>query len=604
MFHPYPDALNTEIMDPSATVDHTRACGAWLGSGTSVQMSMTQKAAYLSSAERAERRAEIDKATSASVSSTTTNIGKLWNACHRAVLGGGSALRASAELAYRYIVRESGVDGILDEASMLAATGMLVSYYCDGPVKFGMIYNYYGVNAAVRAGVSFKEHELAHALHIVGESTELQQQSELGNAHVNAFAWNSPQITKQQLEDIFVGGTGRRGGVDRAGLQLGITPEMNGLLHLTNSSLVNAKAYLKGVAAQCSLSLERLISSTVKFPGDFYVRRHRDEPRAAGLGRLHRSKHDDEPLAEGDINDLSNASFITLGQLTGYPSTNPRTACLELVRMLMPDRADALSFDAVIPQILYERMHSTVEVVRSAVRDVLLHDTRIRGVVAYPDEVAEKATSCKIRIPGAPRGSWAGSPIALPDPEPFTSSDGVFVMAAKAARGLWLARQRDFAYDFTTACDAPYGYTALIENAFIFPTRGCSFYYLGMSDRPWADRLYTDESLFSRFGAIIAHEMAHLTLNYQLPVKELKTFLTHYPGRASTYPEAIADVIAALAILRTNMTTPRRFCLHWSQSWCARTPLGYESAPESTHPKANVRGDALCETLRDLGFDV
>ena len=95
----------------------------------------------------------------------------------------------------------------------------------------------------------------------------------------------------------------------------------------------------------------------------------------------------------------------------------------------------------------------------------------------------------------------------------FGSGDGVFVMAAKQARAVYLDRQGGLAYDATHPCEGPSAYTGLTQNAYIYPSMRCSYYLLGMSFRPYADEAYADASLAARFGYIIAHELAHSNLN-------------------------------------------------------------------------------------------
>ena len=70
----------------------------------------------------------------------------------------------------------------------------------------------------------------------------------------------------------------------------------------------------------------------------------------------------------------------------------------------------------------------------------------------------------RIRVPGAPRGTWAGASRPLPSAT-FDSGDGVFVMAAKQARAVYLDRQGGLAYDASDPCEGPSAYTGLTQNA-------------------------------------------------------------------------------------------------------------------------------------------
>eukprot|EP00966_Prymnesium_polylepis_P072546 1684165-Prymnesium_polylepis.1 len=64
-------------------------------------------------------------------------------------------------------------------------------------------------------------------------------------------------------------------------------------------------------------------------------------------------------------------------------------------------------------------------------------------------------------------------------------------------------------------CDHPPFASATTLNAYMVPALKCSVILLGMTKRPWMDASYDDESLMSRGVAVIAHELAHLTLNTQ-----------------------------------------------------------------------------------------
>ena len=182
----------------------------------------------------------------------------------------------------------------------------------------------------------------------------------------------------------------------------------------------------------------------------------------------------------------------------------------------------------------------------------------------------------------------------------LASDDGVFVMAAKQARTVFLDRQSALAYDATSSCEGPSGWESLTMNAYIFTAIRCSYYLLGMSQRPFADAAYDNASLVSRFGYIIAHELSHLNLNTGYNDAAVDSLLQRYP-HASTRNEGWADVLGTLGVLHTELVDRETLCKHVSQAWCARTPPGYYGDRGQSHPQANVRGDALCQTLVDLG---
>jgi len=235
--------------------------------------------------------------------------------------------------------------------------------------------------------------------------------------------------------------------------------------------------------------------------------------------------------------------------------------------------------------------------VRAGVAHVLRTNSKIRAALAVPDATAVDVEMTHIRIPGAPRGTWAGATRPLPVAQ-LDSTDGVFVMAAKQARSLYLDRQSALVYDAIHPCEAPSAYEALTPNAYIYPSLRCSYYLLGVAWRPFADAAYDDASLVSRFGYLIGHELAHNNLNYAYNTG-ISELTRRYPC-ASTRDEAFADILGTLGLLSTGLINSSDACSHVSQTWCARVPIGMGNCMGQSHPLANVRGDALCQTLRDM----
>jgi len=273
--------------------------------------------------------------------------------------------------------------------------------------------------------------------------------------------------------------------------------------------------------------------------------------------------------------------------------------CRDFTRLMFPDEIDAIHHELVISPALYGRMQTVVSDARAGVAHVLRTNAALRAAIADPDTIATDVEITRIRIPGAPRGSWAGTARAIPTAQ-FDSADGVFVMAAKQANALWRDRQGSLVHDATNPCDGPTSYHPLTANAYIFPGYRCSYYLLGMSFRPYADEAYDDASLMSRFGYIIAHELAHNNLNSGYITSGIDDLLQDYPC-PSTRNEGWADVAGSLGVLHTNYVNSSELCQHISQAWCARIPMGYAGCSGQSHPKANVRGDAVCATFRRMG---
>jgi hypothetical protein len=146
-----------------------------------------------------------------------------------------------------------------------------------------------------------------------------------------------------------------------------------------------------------------------------------------------------------------------------------------------------------------------------------------------------------------------------------------------------------------SACDHQPFYDATVLNAYMIPSIKCATIFLGVLKRPWADSNYDDESLMSRAVGVIGHELAHLSLNTPYVTSAYDQLLSSYTSQ--TRSEAIADVIAALAAVRSGYVTQDRFVLHWCQNWCARVPFEYVHNPKLIHPGPNERCDHLKSTL-------
>lgn len=614
LLRPYPDALDAEVMDPGADSDFMQACGAWIrGSvGIDVEQQGVQYLAFADGSERiaAVRHAEAKLYDGARVA--TTNLGKFRAACQRTVLGGSAAVRAAGELAYEHLVTEAAIDTVTDSDSALASLGVLTGFYCDAPILFGWELTTGGYVTSVRRGVAYGSYVFADALAVVRASGVLQAEAEAANAWVNANAMSSRVATTGELLAVLRAATERPVSDDALAdlTQYAFTPELDGFIHLLerNTSVYTdplplARAYLKGVAALCAFSLEALVDNvgyTVHGGGaarKWVDAANAERAPAAALGAL-KSPPNPEPLFEVEDGVERNASTVTLSQLVGAPAGDAQSACLTFTREMFPDDIDALHYELVISPTLYDRMETTVVSMRAAVAAVLRDYAPIRDSISDPDAIALDVENVRIRIPGAPRGTWAGATRPLPRAT-FGSGDGVFVMAAKQARAVYLDRQGALAYDATDPCEGPSAYTALTQNAYIYPASRCSYYLLGMSFRPYADEAYDDASLASRFGYIIAHELAHSNLNTPY-LSYADTLLARYP-HASTKNEGFADVLGTLGVVRSGLVDSATLCQHVSQAWCARVPPSYYGNHGQSHPQANTRGDCICATLRDLG---
>jgi len=589
-YRAWPNALNTEIMNPGAATKHEQMCGAWIDAGRL----LSQQTYYWSFYDQSKANLAVSNVERGIYSSTrlsSTDMGKFYTSCSQTVLGGTGAIRASAKKAYQHLV--AGAPTASNVEQVLKNVGWLASHACDGPVLSGMTEANGVFKASMGRGSAFQKGALARSLYTVEESIALQTLAESANDDVNRVALSSPSATIGELEDVFEGATGRTDH-ETILLQYTVTPELDGLIWLaTQARFDEANAYLRGIAATCAFALHGSLG--IASTGD-YIESTLRAP-AAALGRLMAPPPGDM-LVTVDNETLLNASSVTWSQLRPQPTGNPTTDCVETARFLFPDRIDAEHFDLMVTPQLYKRLHEITETLRAAVAHVVQNTAAVAAVFMSPSAVASKVMSTTVRIAGAPRGTWAGIPYNFPDGEP-TSDDGPMLMAVKAAKAMYTSRM-DLLFRAANVCDGPPVYTAMEANAYIYPGGDCTHVLLGVLRKPFADERYDNASLASRAGYVIAHELAHNSLVTAWNEAARDSLLSRYT--ANLHNEAIADLISALAIIHSGLATATEVCDHVSQVWCARVPMGYTPNPLSSHPGPNERGDYLCGTLSDMGF--
>jgi hypothetical protein len=578
-------------------------CGAWIEAGGFG----ASRVEYYSFYDSVRFTAAVEYAEQSTYSSSrlsTTDIGKFFTSCTQTVMAGSNAIREAGKMAYTHL--RNGVSTSRSVEDVLHGVGWLASHACDGPVGVGLTEDGSGFKASILRGSRFGSGELARSLFTVGEPLDLQNLAESANAAVNQRAFSSPSATISELEHVFEGATGR---TDHASITLRYTqtPELDGLILLASQGRFDeAYAFLLGLAATCAFALDgRLnLETTGAYTAAFAPQVARaTRPAATALGRLAGpldSGDGQTPLGlvHVDNKSVSDASSVTWSQLRAQPVGVPAQDCVNVGRFLFADRVDQEHFDLMITPKLYDRLEELTMTLRAAVVHVMQNDASVLAVLMDAATVAADVESTKIRIAGAPRGSWAGLSAPLPEAE-ITSADGPMLLAVKAARAMFSSRM-NLLFDTSNVCEGPAVYDSLTANAYVYPGGNCAHLLLGILRKPFADERYDNASLASRVGYIIAHELAHNSLSSPWNMGAASLLLSRY--QPSVYSEAMADVIAALAIVQSKLATATEVCHHVSQLWCARMPFLYYHSPSATHPAANDRGDHLCATLADLGL--
>jgi len=601
----WPDALIEEIGDPDATTDHDRYCGKWIEAG-SIAYGEQKWAFY--DAKATER--DVDNVVRARGASrvAANDLGKFRASCRTMVASNSAG--ASAKQAYDLLAPGINIESL---GMALESVGFLASHYCDTPALVGVGMQDDKFTAKVLAGAVLSEQSLRNALYVVGESRTVRDEAiEYSNAMLDFLHTAMTPTTQDQAEAVVRGsyrGTWVEGYV---GPSFTISYATNNYplerFVSTFESLGAAKArsYVKGVAAVCSLAAQSMVvlEAGQLLPAYFRSKAQRRAPRrgdAVALGRLIESKEDNDAITEQTLLNASTVRLSALSALASAGRDSAREVCLAAAKRVFPDDFDRIAFNALVTPALYERLEQTVDLVREAAAVTLSGDL-IGGVFSdYPERQAAyaKIRATKVRIAGAPRGTWAGIDREFRRPD-LASDDSALAMIVKQARAVYLDRLLPVV---TSAgiCEHPALYPGVSRNAYLLltSTSACSMILPGLIVPPFADERYDDASLVTRLGFVMAHEFMHVTAyESQWNNAYIPSVLDGYPH--STYVEAIADVGAAATVMRFAYVTNETLCASVSQLFCGRVgwmPL-LNDPPPPWHPPTNMRGDNVCAFLR------
>jgi len=598
----YPDAFLEEIGDPGGSTDHERYCGKWIAAG-SVAYGSEKWAFY--DATDVER--DVDNVVRAKGASrmATTDLGKFRSSCRTMVAS--NAQGAAAKQAYELLLPGLRSDSL---GVALESVGFLASHYCDTPALVGVGIDDDAFTAKVLSGTVLREQDLKNAMYVVGED---RSQRDMAMAFAAAMRdLDALQPTTSDVAKAVVRGTYRGTWLEGyVGPSLMVTravynePLERFMGAFASQGQAQAHAYLKGVAAVCSLAAQSMV---VAEGGNLlpYFRQRTQVGAAASrttvaLGRLTPPHEDKDSVTE---QTLLNASTVRLSSLSALSSASRRSArevCLDAAKRVFPDEFDRIAFNALVTPALYDRLEQLSNSVREAAAVTLSQDL-IGGIFAdYSDRQTAyaKVRATKVRIAGAPRGTWAGIDREFRRPD-ITSDDGALTMIVKQARAVYLDRLLPVATG-AGICEHPALYPGVSRNAYLLltSTSACSMLLPGLLVPPFADERYDDASLATRVGFVMAHEFMHVTaLTSQWnPVYE-DVILGDYPD--STHVEAIADVGAAASLARFSYVSNETICASASQLFCGRVGwMPVLDEPPPWHPPTNMRGDNICEFLRE-----
>ena len=607
-YYPFPSALNEEIMDPSASKPHMKACGKWIEAGEPSPWGYSVSRPNENHEEWLSALGHAENAATASSSNAKDSMSKFRSECARTVTQGSHATRNTAVMAYNYL--DSEISKVDNETSLLLVIGFMAGHYCEAPVEidnWGLDFDDNLGSFHVRFSEGFRPASgvLAEAMQLVSLANDVQESAEVVNrAITNLSATISPEIGKEWRLTLLNGATSPEYVSNHTDFPFyGSSSVLAATVSHYSSDPSGTLNYLRGVAAFCSVSLLSNVENVGTLTSSALQMIKGSGPPPTSLRQSYTEEH------ENVINQtLLKSTKISLSTLSGYATGDVDSDCLQLMRKFFPDDIDESRFAATVDHRLYERLESLVERARAGMQEAVM-SWPLNDTLTNASRVASRVERTGIRISGAPRGSWAGLQRPIPDPG-FSSFDGMFVMALKQARAIFMDNIA-MSLEKTDRCDGVLSLGASVAmNAYLwYGEPACSNLFLGMATRPFLDAQYDDESLMSRGVNIIAHELGHvlghmLWFPDEFDVAPFQTLLQKYnidyaQSYTLTYQsEAMADLAGALAVIKSGVDK-ERFLMHFCQIWCARVPFGWEPYPAATHPEHNQRCDFLYQTLTD-----
>jgi hypothetical protein len=600
----FPDAYVSEAGNPNAAVPHERHCGRWIDSNSGndgVSFSFFDE-------QRVER--EVQDAVLADFMDdfASSDAAVFQSACQRMV--NNMAIAPAAEIAYGYLKKEMGPPANTERV-VLKQIGRLNSFYCDTPLNMGLILddstNSFGLNMS--NGMLLTSETASEMLYAFGESTSTREKarafvSEMDTAPASLL--HAPTDTQLStifegaLEDSFASTSYDINGRKTIGLVYGGLPLSKFLYALSETDFEHGRAYLLASAAQCALASRAVV--TGEFGAVLVSDTNVDELRRRRAGALSRLRRSSAVGLVGVVNatDVYEATSTKLSHLRqsnavapGASASSASAACFSATQKLFPDYMDEAMFNKLVAKSLHEViLGPMVDVLRIAV-GAELKSGRTAGIVTKPSDrskLAEDARNVQFKIAGAPRNSRFGRARVFERPA-FKSDDGALSMMLKQARAMFLDRFA-MVVDGATICETPPLFDASVRNAYLLNSAPCSMLFPGILVAPFASSRYSEESLYSRIGYIVAHEAAHVASKRWLWDEfAASAILKNYTE--SSYLEAAADLTAVDAVLATGKVSKERLCAHVSQLWCERSSLTAE--PEGfSHPKGNFRANHAC----------
>ena len=615
----YPDAMahDAEAADADAAMpDHERHCSKWIEAETLVVGE--ERFSFFDDRDLAD---DVERVLLAGGTGrlAVSDVAKFRTACRAMVVA--NAAGPATTLAYEHLQR--ALDAHFDLAhidDLFRAVGFVASHFCDAPASVGLAYDAHAFAVGVDVGFAPRAAALSEALYAVGVARATRERAAAFAALIDDDDdADGVHVDADQARKV-VEGSYRGAWLESEVLAAGAPPRMTfaaenpplaRFLRAARARTADAAAYVHGLAAFCVVSGRSTLTGEFGNLGFVEGAAHeagRARPEVAALGRL-KTAVDADRFVHANAEHLLNASRTTWSALaasrkatmsiTSATRPSARAICLRAARTAFPDAFDGIAFNQLVTPLLYSRLGNMTERLRGAAIATLQAPLigNLYATTEKRDAAVEQLRTTHVRIAGAPSGSWAGTATNFVRPS-FRGDDGAVVMLMKQARSVFLDRLARVVRA-TSMCEHPPLFDALERNAYLLLSRtfSCAVLLPGLLVSPFADERFNDESLYSRVGYVLAHELLHVTAHREDWNEAYASYLLYrYPPQ--THIEAIADVGALATITRLGVVSNSSLCAHLSQIWCARIGLLSSNRVAKSHPLSNNRGDHGCAFLR------
>jgi hypothetical protein len=624
----WPWGIVVDAMDPDATSISRRACGRWIdtfGGPANVEFSFmdvgstTEDLWLLTEA--------VVGASNAHVPGRAT---KVVAECRATLADGEQRVGLAATIAYDVLVEAIGVPQTVHDVAR--GLGELAARRCPGPVRLSFLSNEHGFQSTVVDGLMPAPWQVGEAMGDIGLGpAEVVQATEAVAAVADgACAVDAADVPHAVIEAVV-------GGIVGDARSLGPTPdaERRALAHLRSTLCMLGVSYgplaaearvralwmLRGLAAECVAIVVGRVRGEGGVLGNRGARRLRASRRRRGPshGRVSAWARSDASLATAlSIPTTEEWTAVSTGVLARLvddadadadaddaPLTAdgplavvdlPVDGCFDMLQYAAITIIEDALFFVVVPPTLYARLEVVVSAVRMAVATVVVENPVVASLFANPMAVAESVLGTRLRISGAPPGTWAGRTF-LRDHAAPDQANGVFSSVLEHIRD----ETRDWVSvifaELGQTCDARPIRDASEPNGYYLYPHNCVVLMLGLLHMPLADEAYDDETILSRIGFVIAHELAHASMSHARLADGYDYVLEHYASK--TREEALADVVAMVALTHLRPDRCEDMLLHVGQVFCRS--VGEEGAPPvgatGLHPSGNSRGNALARTM-------